>query len=353
MAVSQHGSKFRPGRSWRGWAAVATAATAAVALSACGSSGDSSSAGASSGGNTTITVGIPTDDASYAPLYLAEDKDLFAKYHVTVKPVVFKGGAELAKAVAGGSVDVAVSALSEMLLATQQHQPLKAFYGGYNQTSFEWFGQKGLTTVDAAKGKKWGVTKIGSSTDFLTRYLFSQHGIDPETGATIVGVGGSAAQLASLKAKQIDATSASNLTAYQLEAAGYPMIAKQSDFAKQYPNHVAYAKTSFLSGKHDAAQHFLQGMADGITMAKADPAAAENALVKHMHVTMDLAKRAYADNLSGWYANGQLPSQADMNVFWKIGTLNKQWPKAIPESQWLDPSFINSYNTWSGGSATS
>jgi NitT/TauT family transport system substrate-binding protein len=357
MGVSQQGSKGRRRRSSWGRTVVATtaAATAALAISACGSSSDgSSSASGSSGkGNATITVGIPTDDASYAPLYLAEDKGLFAKYHVTVKPVVFKGGAELAKAVAGGSVDIAVSALSEMLLATQQHQPLKAFYGGYDQTSFAWFAQKGITTVDAAKGKKWGVTKIGSSTDFLTRYLFSQHGIDPETGATIVGVGGSAAQLASLKAKQIDATSASNLTAYQLEAAGYPMIAKQSDFAKEYPNHVAYAKTDFLNGSHAAAQHFLQGMVDGMNQAKADPAAAENALVKHMHVSMALAKRAYDDNLSGWHPDGRLPSEADMNVFWKIGTLNGQWPKAIPESQWLDRSFMDSYKTWSGGSATS
>ena len=162
------------------WALLATTIAASAAVAACGSSsGSSSDGGSSSGGTATITVGIPTDDASYAPLYLAEDRDLFAKYHVKVKPVVFKGGADLAKAVAGGSVDVAVSALSEMLLAVQQHQAMKAFWGGYNQTTFAWFGQKGLTSVEAGKGKKWGVTKIGSSTDFLTRYLFKQHGINP------------------------------------------------------------------------------------------------------------------------------------------------------------------------------
>ncbi len=123
------------------WALLATTIAASAAVAACGSSsGSSSSGGGASGGTATITVGIPTDDASYAPLYLAEDRDLFAKYHVKVKPVVFKGGADLAKAVAGGSVDVAVSALSEMLLAVQQHQAMKAFWGGYNQTTFAWFG---------------------------------------------------------------------------------------------------------------------------------------------------------------------------------------------------------------------
>src|SRR5262245_16667932 len=105
---------------------LAATAAAAVGVAACGSSSESSG-GASNASGGTITVGIPTDDASYAPLYLAEDRDLFAKYHVKVKPVVFKSGSDLAKAVAGGSVDVAVSAVSEMLLAVQQRQPLKAF----------------------------------------------------------------------------------------------------------------------------------------------------------------------------------------------------------------------------------
>jgi NitT/TauT family transport system substrate-binding protein len=353
MSLSQNRGPGRWLAPLRRWAALAACAAAALAFAACGSSDDSSSGGGS-GGKATITVGIPTDDASYAPLYLAEDRNLFAKYGVTVKPVVFKGGAELAKAVAGGSVDIAVSALSEMLLAIQQHQPLKAFWGGYNQTTFEWFGQKGITSVEAAKGKKWGVTKIGSSTDFLTRYLFKKHGIDPQTGATIVGVGGAGAQIAALKAKQIDATSASNLTAYQLEASGLPMIARQSDFAKEYPNHVAYAKSEYINKHHDDIQHFLQGMVAGFQVAKSDPKAAADALVKQMHVSPQLAMRAVRDNAAGWYEDGRLPGTADMNVFWQIGILNGQWPKPIPEAQWLDRQFLDSYSSWApGGSAKS
>jgi NitT/TauT family transport system substrate-binding protein len=334
------------------WAVLATTIAASAAVAACGSSsGSSSGDGGSSGGTATITVGIPTDDASYAPLYLAEDRDLFAKYHVKVKPVVFKGGADLAKAVAGGSVDVAVSALSEMLLAVQQHQAMKAFWGGYNQTTFAWFGQKGLTSVEAGKGKKWGVTKIGSSTDFLTRYLFKQHGINPTSGAKVIGVGSSAAQIAALKAKQVDVTSASNLTAYQLEDQGFPELAKQSDFAKEYPNHVAYAKESYLTQHRTDVEHLLQGMIAGFELAKSDPKAAADSLVKHMHVSPQNAQRAYTDNATGWYADGRLPGTADMNVFWQIGVLNGQWPKAMPESQWLDTSFIDSQAKWKGAAA--
>jgi NitT/TauT family transport system substrate-binding protein len=345
MAMQENQKTVR--RRWRGVAATAATAALTLALAACGSSSSGSSGGGGGGGSTTVTVGIPTDDASYAPLYLAEDKGLFKKYGITVKPVAFSGGADLAKAVAGGSVDIAVSALSELLLATEQHQPMKAFYGGYNQTTFDWFGQKGTTNVAQGKGKKWAVTKIGSSTDFLTRYLFSQNGIDPVNGASVIGVGGSAAQVAALKAKQVDATSASTLTAYQLQDAGYPVIAKQSDFAKEFPNHVAYAKTSFLKDDRQTAINFLRGMVDGFNLAKSDPKAAQQAIVDHMKTTPAYAARAYKDIAYGWDADGRLPGASDMDVFWKIGVLNKQWPKAIPQSQWLDTSFIDSYGQWS------
>ena len=137
----------------------------------------------------SITVGLPTQDASYAPFYLAMDKGYFKEEGLEVKLVVFKGGADLAKAVIGGSVEIANSALSEMLLGIKQHQPMKAFWGGMNMPTFSWWGRTPIKNVQNAKGKKWGVTSIGSSTDFLTRYLFKKDGIDPEKDATIVGVG--------------------------------------------------------------------------------------------------------------------------------------------------------------------
>jgi sulfonate transport system substrate-binding protein len=340
-------SKHLNPRARRAATALLAVGAAVMALAACGSGSDSSSGASKSSGS--ITVGLPVDDASYGPMYLAADRDLFAKHGLKVKLVVFQGGSELAKAVVGGSVDVAVSALSEMIPAVEQHQPLKAFYGGYNSSPFVWFGQKGMTNVAQAKGKKWGVTKIGSSTDFITRYLLKKDGIDPESDAKVIGVGPGPAQVAAIKSKQIDVTVSSPVTSYQLEQMGLPVIARQSDLTKEYPTHVAYAKTSFIEQHGADAQRFLQGMVDGMKLAKRDPKATAAAIAAHQKVSEDLAMRAYKDNVDFWYPDGRLPSKADMDVFWQIGVLNGAWPKPLPESQWLDRRFMNSYAQWSGG----
>jgi NitT/TauT family transport system substrate-binding protein len=340
-------------RRWRRIATVGAIGGTMLVLAACGSSGGgstgSSGSSGSGGGTKTITVGIPVDDSTYAPLYLAVDRDMFKKYGLHVKLVVFQGGSDLTKAVVGGSVQVAVSALSEMLPAVEQHQPLVAFYGGYNSAPFVWLAQPGITSVDQAKGKKWGVTKIGSSTDTITRYLLKKNNIDPDSGAKIVAVGGGPAQVAAMKAKQVDVTIASPSTSYVLEAQGDKPVARMSDLAGEYPSHVAYAKTDFTKNHKDEATKFLQGMVDGIKLAKSDPTAGAKAIADHQKVSMDFAKRAYDEVAPYWFADGRLPSQKDMDVFWQIGELAGSWPKPLPASEWWDPQFVDSYSQWSGG----
>ena len=47
-----------------------------------------------------------------------------------------------------------------------------------------------------------------------------------------------------MKAKQIEVTTASQPTTSIYEDEGYAELAKQSDFAKEYPTHVAYRARS-------------------------------------------------------------------------------------------------------------
>jgi hypothetical protein len=35
-----------------------------------------------------------------------------------------------------------------------------------------------------------------------------------------------------------------------------------------------------------------------------------------------------------------------MDVFWDIGVQNKQWPKPLEESQWLDRTWLDSFADW-------
>jgi NitT/TauT family transport system substrate-binding protein len=331
-------------------AALAAAAALAVGATACGGD-DSGSAKAGGGGgggkhDMSITVGLPVQDSSYAPLYLAVDKGFFKDEGLDVKLVAFQSGSDLGKAVIGGSVQIANSAMSEMVLGINQRQPLKAFWGGMNMLSFSWWARPPIKNIQQAKGKKWGVTRVGSSTDFLTRYLLTKNGLNPEKDVTIVGVGPAAGAQAAIKANKIQVATASQPSNFFYQDEGYAKIGDQSDFSDQYPTHVSYGREQWLKDNPDAVKAYLRAVVRGTQLALSDPAAAKATMAKYPKVPAKYLDRTYDYNKPGWAVDGALPDKKSMEVFWDIGVQNKQWPKPLPESQWLDRTWLDSYDDW-------
>lgn len=331
-------------RTTRRGAACVAISLLAAALAACGSSSGGGSA--SSGGGNTITVGLAVPTSDYAPLYLGVDKGLFKQAGVNVKLVTFKGGSDLVKGVASGTVDIGVTALPGVLSAVQQGQPLKAFYGGFDMTEFSWYGVKGVDSVEAGKDKAWGVSKIGSSTDFLTRYLLEQKGLNADSDVKIVQGGGSAARLAAMKAGQIQANIFAMPEAAEAADAGYNLLAKQSDLMDGYPFHVEFARADFIQKNSQAVEGFLRGLVKGIKLTHSDPKAAQQAFITHVKVDPKYAQQTYDSWIDQLYADGRLPSAKAMGIFWKIGIENGQFKQQIPESKWLDSKWIDSYPQW-------
>jgi NitT/TauT family transport system substrate-binding protein len=332
-------------------AAAALCATFALAAgaAACGDdeTGSASSGGAAEKQDMSITVGLPVHDASYAPVYLAADKGFFKEEGLDVKLVAFQSGSDLGKAVIGGSVEIANSAMSEMVLGINQGQKLKAFWGGMNMLSFSWWARPPIKNIQDAKGKKWGVTRVGSSTDFLTRYLMTKDGLDPEKDASIVGVGPAAGAQAAIQANQIQVATASQPSNFFYEDEGYAKIGSQADFSKSYPTHVSYSREEFLTKNPKAVDAYVRAVARGTALAKSDRAAAEATMAKYPKVPDKYLARSYDENLPGWAEDGALPPKEDMDIFWDIGVQNKQWPKPLEESQWLDRKWLDSYPEWS------
>jgi NitT/TauT family transport system substrate-binding protein len=336
-------------------AGVVAAIALATGVAACGGD-DNSSASSSSGGaaakqDMSITVGLPVDDSSYAPVYLAVDKGFFKQEGLDVKLVAFQSGSDLGKAVIGGSVEIANSALSEMILGVQQRQPLKAFWGGMNMLSFSWWARPPIKNIQQAKGKKWGVTRVGSSTDFLTRYLLTKNGLDPEKDAKITGVGPAAGAQAAMKANQIQVATASQPSNFFYQDEGYAKIGDQSDFSDSYPTHVSYSREEWLKKNPKAVEAYLRALIKGTELAKSDPAAAEAEMAKYPKTPQKYLKRTYDQNRPGWDETGAISDKKGMDVFWQIGVQAKQWPAPLPESKWLDRTWLDSSDWKTSGAS--
>lgn len=340
----------RPAQILRSKAAVAAAvAVCAVAVAACGSSSSGGGGGGKSGGGTqTITVGLPVVDGTFVPVYLAQEEGFYKKQGLNVKIVTFHGGSDLTKGVVGGSVDLGVNGLGGIMPAIIQGQPLKVVYGGFDEVSYQWLAAKNIKSVSQAAGKTWGVTKIGSDTDFMSRYVLAKNGLNPNTGAHIVqGIVSPATALAALSTGQIQVAALARSTDAPVKAAGYPVIASETNYTSQYPDHMVYGKTSFINSNNTAVTKFLRALSEAIAYEKSHPSQTEAALVKYEAVPQKYAAASYQAFVGQQYPDGRLPTAAGMNFFWHVGISNGEFKSVLPESKWLDNKWISTYSQWS------
>lgn len=325
--------------------ATAISAFLVLAMSAV-ACGDATTSTGGGGGKETIRVGLPVHHATYAPVYIALQKGLFKEAGAEVELVVFTGGSKLVKAVASGSVDIGVTSLAGVLSGVTQGQPLKVFYGGFNAPIFEWWAKPSITSVREGKGKRWGVTSIGSSTDFLTRYVLGQHGMDPQNDVNIVTGGGSSARLIAMKDGQMDVNVFAAPESFKAEELGYNRIASQKKLMDGYPDHVSFTREDFLNEKPGTVKAFLRGLVKGFKMTKDRPQAAQQAILEYEKIDPAYIERTYKTFVDYQYPDGRLPNSESMDTFWRIGVNNGLFEERIPKSEWLVTKWIDGYPQW-------
>jgi NitT/TauT family transport system substrate-binding protein len=295
---------------------------------------------------TKVTVGLPVTTSTFLPLYLAEEEGYFKEEGLEVELVAFRGGTDLVRGMVAGAVDVAVGAMAELMVGIRSGQEIRAFYGGFNMAVFEWYAVPEITSIEQTKGKRFGVTRFGSSTDYLTRYVLNRNGLNPETDVQIIQGGGSGARMAAMEAGQLDVNIYAPPETFMSADQGYSKIYDQQDIAKDYPNHTFYAPLDFLESKPNTIKALLRAFVKGVRLAKADRERSIKTISQRIGVDEAYAGRTYDDFIDEVYEDGRFPSEAGMKAFWEIGIENGEYDRAWSEEEYLVRTFMDSYDEW-------
>ncbi|MDX3893239.1 ABC transporter substrate-binding protein [Pusillimonas sp.] len=154
----------------------------------------------------------PLNNESIA-VAIALDQGLYKEAGIDAELITFKGGAPAVQALAGKAVDVCICSPEHVIRLTNRGLSAHVIVPLSNITSYVLFGPKDSPVGDIAqlKGKKIGITSPGSKTDGLVRLALERAGLNPDKDASIVGIGGSANNLAAIKAGHVDVGMVSGL----------------------------------------------------------------------------------------------------------------------------------------------
>lgn len=142
-----------------------------------------------------------------------------------------------------------------------------------------------IQTLDDLRGKKVGVSSLGSSSDTATRISLRAQGLDPDKDVTIVAVGSLENRMAALANGAIDAGLASPPETLGLEDGGMHPLFDLSTLDVPPLAQTLMVKRSTIAAQHDLVQRTVNAMVAGTALQKKDRAVSQKTLTKWANIT--------------------------------------------------------------------
>jgi len=281
----------------------AAAAIAAVTLlAACGSSGTpgtgASGSGAQSGSapTTSLTLGlVQGQDFTFAmPARVAEAQGIFTRHGLNVKVVAFSAGSDLVKALASGSIDVGHATGLDVTSAAANGVDTRAFYGSAEATPMGLIATANspMTSFADMKGKKIGISKFGSLTDYYVKLTAQSAGLS-SGDVTEVPLGTPAGNLAALQRGDVDGVMLPVTFAFTLQSkGGGKLVERVSDVVKESQYAVLMASSKWLQNQ-TAAKALAASFAESIQWMKDNKQGTVHLAMSRLGMANDVAGKTY------------------------------------------------------------
>lgn len=205
---------------------------ALFALAGCGGGTSSAPAGETP---VKVTLGMLRLTSS-APLFLAMDKGYFKDEGIEIDPQWFDAAQPIAVATASNQVDVGATGLTAGLynMAAQGQKLCIAADKGREEKGFPSSAllvrsdlyDAGLSSIEALRGKRVGITQKGSTYEYMTGRLLEAKGLSLDD-VTLVPLGKLSAVTAALQSGQIDACILNEPNVTKVQAEGYGKVVTQ------------------------------------------------------------------------------------------------------------------------------
>ena len=200
-----------------------------------------------------------------------------------------------------------------------------------------------IKTVADLKGKKVGVSSVGSSSDIATRAALKKMGLDPDKDVTIVPVGSTSARTAALLGGAIDAGVAQPPDSIALEEKGFHVLYDLASQKLPSANTSVVVTRKFMTENKAVVQRYVDALVLGIKKMKADRDFGIATLKKYFKSTDDKAMGAtydfYAKLVTATQPFARPEMFADAQTI--LGATNAA-VKSYDVTKMLDTSFVQS-----------
>lgn len=202
-----------------------------------------------------------------APIYLGQDAGIFRKYNLNPQMIFIPGGSLSLQALIGKSLEVLLTGGPPVVNAYLQGAKIKIVGGVTNVLPYTFVAAGGIRSAEQLKGKKIGISRFGSNTDFVVRLALKQFAIG-NNDVQIIQVGGSQARLAAMKTAAIQATVLSPEEAVVAQKMGYGILLDFIEKGIEFPHVNVVVREDYLDSQGAALRGFMRAYIESLRYFK-------------------------------------------------------------------------------------
>ncbi|MPZ56096.1 MAG: hypothetical protein GEU91_06260 [Rhizobiales bacterium] len=272
---------------------------------------------------------------TFTPIEVGIQTGQFAKQGIELDVSAFGGDAKMQQALTADSIDIGIGSGPGMAFMAKgvPAKAVAAMAGVPRNMAVMVKYDLPIKTVDDLKGKKLGVTTVGSLTDWIGKRINSLKGWG-SSGITTVPVGGMGPARAVVKTGQIDGYIGALEVGYALEEAKeWRVITTATPFVENFITHVFFVRESVIAERPQAVRAFLKGWFNTIAFMKANKDKTVEITAKVVNLKPSVISRAYDEQIGIFTTDGTFDPQAVAMLkksFIEMGLL-----KEIPEDKVL------------------
>jgi NitT/TauT family transport system substrate-binding protein len=244
-----------------------------------------------------LTLGYTPISAAALPLFIALEEKLFQKHGLEVAPIFMGGSPLINSAILAGEFPIGFTGGGGVVSSRLGGSDLIIIGTPLPVLTIDGWGKPDIKSVSELRGKRIGVTRIGTSSYFAGVSMLDSAGIKTNE-VTFIQNGGVGESLAALLGGRVDASMIGYPFGLRAKKEGFQMLFRPADTEYGlFPTAVVTARESWLKDPKNrkTALSFLRALREGQILAGTDPQVSKRALGKFTRVNDDAALQGSFD----------------------------------------------------------
>jgi ABC-type nitrate/sulfonate/bicarbonate transport system substrate-binding protein len=217
------------------------------------------------------------------PLWVNRELGFSKKYGVDLEIILIQAGSPNIQALLGGSLQLTQTAATSAVIGANQGAPVVIVATLENRLPILLISRPEIKEPHQLRGKVIGINRFGGSNDAAILMALKAWKMDPND-IKMLQTGGTAARMAALLTKRVDATVQSYPEIYQARKLGMNMLADVGEFGF-FTNTSIIATRSYLQQNRAQIKGFLKGQTEAMHYVKTNKEGSLRILRKHLQIT--------------------------------------------------------------------